>query len=156
MRKLGIALVTAYLPFCLGLAALADEMFGVSSSPWFYVVAVGLLLPAVLPAWCERLAQLGALGYIAVLVLLPFVSLTPVKPFRQFYSAVHNGMTQDDVRGELVRRFPPGGRFVRPVEAAGDESLCFQLDPNDGGYNAELVVVKMADGKVTSMEYLPD
>jgi hypothetical protein len=131
-------------------------VFGVSSSRWFYALAVGLLLPAILPAWRERLAQLGALGYIAVLVLLPYVSLTPRKPFRQFYSAIDTGMTQDDVREMLGRRFPSRGRFARPVEHADDVQLFFQLDPGSGWYNAECVVVKMVDGKVVAKEYLPD
>lgn len=153
---LGIAIVAAYLFFCLGLAALADLVFALSLSPWFYVVTIGLLLPAVLPAWRDRLARLAALVYIAVLVLLPFVSLTPRKPFLQFYYAIDRGMTQDQVRAELGRQFSRNGLFPCPVEYASDEELSFLLDPNDGAYNAELVVVKMASGRVVSKEYLPD
>ncbi len=156
MRRLGIAIVAAYLLFCLGLAALADEVFAVSSSPWFYVIAVGLLLPAVLPAWRERLARLAALVYLAVLVLLAFVSLAPRKPFRQFYEAIDSGMTPDQVRAEPGRRFRLDGPFARPVEDARDESLWFQLDPNQGAYNAEFVVVYMVQGKVAAKEFLPD
>jgi hypothetical protein len=156
MRRLGIATVAAYLLFCLGLAALADEMFGISTSPWFCVVAAGLLLPAILPAWKDRLAQVAAVGCVVFLMALPFVSLSPVKPFRQFYWTIRDGMTPEDVRGELVRQFPANGRFPRPVEHASDEGLSFLLDPNDGHYNAELVVVHLAAGKVTSREYLPD
>ena len=156
MRRLGIAIAAAYLLFCLGLAALADEVFAVSSSPWFYVIAVGLLLPAVLPAWRERLARIGAVVYIAVLVLLPFVSLTPRKPFRQFYEAIDSGMTPDQVRAELGRRFPWNGPFPRPVELAHDESLWFQLDPNDGAYNAEFVIVSMVQKRVSAKTYWAD
>lgn len=156
MRRFGVVIVTAYLFLCLGLATLVDEVLGVSSSPWFYVLAIGLLLPAVLPAWRGRFALLGALGYIAVLVLLPCVSLTPRKPFRQFYSAISNDMTQRDVREALARRFPSRGRFARPVEHADDVQVSFQLDPSSGWYNAEFVVVTMVDGKVVAKEYLPD
>ncbi|MEN6334725.1 MAG: hypothetical protein ABFE01_10725 [Phycisphaerales bacterium] len=156
MKKLGIAIIAAYLLFCLGLTALVDELFGVSTSPWFYVAAAGLLLPAVLPAWKDRFAQVAAVGYVAVLVVLPFVSLSPVKPFRQFHGAIRSGMTPEDVRGELARRFPANGRFLRPVEHASDEGLSFVLDPNDGRYNAELVVVHLAVGRVVSKECLSD
>jgi len=34
--------------------------------------------------------------------------------------------------------------------------LSFQLDPNDGRYNAEFVVVQLAAGKVVSKKYEPD
>jgi hypothetical protein len=148
--------VGAYLLFCLGLAALVDELFGLSSSPWFYVAAVGFLLPAFLPAWKDRLAQVAAVVCGVVLIALPFVSLVPVKPFRQFYETLRCGMTAEDVRGELARRFPANGRFPRPVEHASDEGLSFQLDPKDGRYNAELVVVQLAAGKAVSKTYLMD
>lgn len=156
MRKLSIALVVAYWVVCLGLMALADEMLAVSCSPLFYVVGIALLLPAVLPVWRKRIAQFGTLAYVAVLVLLPFASFTPTKPFRQFYRAVQYGMTQDQMREELGRRFSRNGRFPCPVEHASDEGLSFQLDPNNGRYNAELVVVKVVDGRVVAKEYLPD
>jgi hypothetical protein len=156
MRKLDMAFVTVYLLLCLGFAVLADELFAASSSSWLYVIAIGLLLPVVLPARREGFVQCVVLGYIVLLVLLPFLSFMPVKPFRQFYWGIHNGMTRQEVRQELNRRFPPSGRFPRPVGGAGDESLCFQLDPNNGYYNAEIIVVKMVDGKVASKQYLPD
>ncbi len=148
--------VTAYLLLCLGFAVLADELFAVSSSPWFYLVAIGLSLPVVWPARRERSIQCMALGYVAFLILLPFLSFMPVKPFRQFYWGIHRGMSQEEVRQELDRRFPPSGRFPRPVEGVSDKLLSFQLDPNNGYYNAEIVFVKMVDGKVASKEYSPD
>lgn len=156
MRKLGIAIVTTYLLFCLGLAALADELFGLSTTPWFHLVAIGLLVPAVLPAWRDRLAQIGAVVYVGVLISLPFVACTPRKPFCQFYLAIRSGMTREEVRGELVRRFPANGRFARPVEWASDEEFSFLLDPNDPCFNAELVVMHVAAGKVVSKKYLTD
>ncbi len=148
--------LTAYVFLCLGFALLADELFAVSSSLWFYVLAIGLLLPVVLPARRERFVQFVMFGYIALLILLPFLSFMPVKPFRQFYWGIHKGMTQQEVRQELERRFPPSGRFPCPVEGVSDKLLSFQLDPNNRYYNAEIVYVRMLDGKVASKEYLPD
>ena len=80
----------------------------------------------------------------------------PVKPFRQFYWGIHNGMTQQEVRQELEHRFPPSGRFPRPVEGESDKLLSFQLDPNNRYHNAEIIYVRLVDGKVASKEYLPD
>jgi len=37
------------LLFSLGLAALADDLFGFSTTPWFYLVAVALPLPGDCP-----------------------------------------------------------------------------------------------------------
>jgi hypothetical protein len=88
--------------------------------------------------------------------MLPFFFFMPVKPFRQFYWSIHNGMTPQQVRQELDRRFAPNARFPRPVEGASDRLLSFQLDPNNRYYNAEIIYVNMRDGKVTSKEYLPD
>lgn len=156
MRRLGMVFVTAYLFLCLGFAVLADELFAVSSSPWFYVLAIGSLLPIVSHVRRERFIQFVALGYGAILILLPFVSFMPVKPFRQFYWGIHNGMTQQEVRRELDRRFSPSGRFPRPVEGGNDALLSFQLDPNNGYYNAEIIDVRLMAGKVVSKEYLPD
>ncbi|GEM_PF-4396656 len=65
-------------------------------------------------------------------------------------------MTREEVRGELVRRFPANGRFARPVEWASDEEFSFLLDPNDPCFNAELVVMHVAAGKVVSKKYLMD
>ena len=66
-------------------------------------------------------------------------------------------MTETEVTAILAEQFPEDGRFPRPVQSRADEgNLWFQLDPNDGAYNAELVVVKMENGRAVSKEYLPD
>ncbi len=145
MRRLVKVLSTAYLLLCLGFAVLADEMLAVSSSPWFYVIAAASLLPVVELVRRERLVRLVTLGYIVLLLFLPFFSFTPVKPFRQFYWSIHKGMTPPEVSHELDRQFASNGRFPRPGGGTGDESGCFQLDPNSRYYNAELIVVKMVD-----------
>ena len=155
MRRLGIAIAAAYLLFCLGLAALADEVFAISSSPWFYVVAVGLLLPAVLPAWRERLARIGAVVYIAVLVLLPFVSLTPetLPPVLRGHRQRHDSRS----RACGTRTSVPSEWPISPSGGTRDDaSLWFQLDPNDGAYNAELVIVSMVQERVSAKKYLAD
>ncbi len=43
-----------------------------------------------------------------------------------------------------------------PFIAESEDVLMYSLDPNDPAYNASLIVVKFADGKVSSAKFLPD
>jgi hypothetical protein len=66
-------------------------------------------------------------------------------------------MDKTEVLSILRQRFPEGGDFRRPVHGrSGDGNLWFQLDPDDGAFNAEFVIIEMKNGKVTSKKYLPD
>jgi hypothetical protein len=156
MKQCGIAAVIVLLVISALLAVWFDAGWAVSWHAGFYPFAAVPLLVALL-AWRETPVRFAAVAYIAILLGLPFLSISPVKPFTRFFSNVHVGMHEDQVIEQLAVQFPEGGRFPRPVQSRYDDgSLCFQLDPNDGAYNAELVVVKMRDGRVVSKEYLPD
>ena len=156
MKELGIASAILFLVIGMLIALLFDAGFAVSWHPGFYLFAILPILVALL-AWRERVVQIAMLAYLAILFALPVITLSPVKPFTRFFSRVEAGMVEAEVMSELTRQFPEGGRFPRPVHSGYDDgSLCFQLDPNDGAYNAELVVIEMQDGRVVSKEYLPD
>jgi hypothetical protein len=65
-------------------------------------------------------------------------------------------MTKVQVRAVIDRHFPAGGRFKRPVVAEYEDIWMFSLDPDSDAYNAALINVEFADGKVSSAEFLPD
>jgi hypothetical protein len=44
---------------------------------------------------------------------------------------------------------PPFSRW----DASGGQ---YTLDPNDGRYNSEFLVISMSEGRVVSTQYLPD
>lgn len=140
------------------------------------VLALILLLPVYLQS--RRKQELWLfIGFNLSLFALYFVTLTPVKPFIQFYLDIKHGMTIQEVQSRFNQRFPKDGRFAQPewqlnyghqgvlensdpkekgFLAVPDQNLNFILDPNDGRYNAEVVTVYFKDGKVVGMEYLPD
>jgi len=156
MKELGIASAILFLVLGGLLAVGLDAGYALSWEPGFLLFASVPLLVALL-AWRERVIQFSIVAYVAVLIALPFLSLSPVKPFRRFFAHVHPGMAETEVTALLAAEFPEGGRFPRPVQSRTDDGdLWFQLDPNDGAYNAELVVVKMRDRRAVSKEYLPD
>ncbi len=156
MKEFGIASAILFLVLGVLFAVGLDFGYALSWTPGFYLFAALPLLVALL-AWRERVVQFAMVAYAVVFIALPFLTLSPVKPFRQFFSHVQPGMTEAEVTAMLTEQFPTGGRFPRPVQSRTDDGdLWFQLDPNDGAYNAELVVVKMQDGRAVSKEYLPD
>ena len=156
MKEVGIGLAILVLLIGMLMSVWLDIDFAASWHLGFYLFAVMPLLVASL-ARRERIVQFAMVVYLAVLVVLPFIDLSPVKPFTRFYSEVKPGMIEAEVLSRLARQFPDGGRFPCPVQRKLDDgSLWFQLDPNNGAYNAELVIVKMSEGSTVSKEYLPD
>ena len=140
------------------------------------VLALILLLPVYLQS--RRKQELWLfIGFNLSLLALYFVTLSPVKPFTQFYLDITHGMTIQEVQSRLNQRFPKGGRFPQPESQLLDEHqgvleninpkekgflavpnqcLNYILDLNDGRYNAEVVNVYFKNGEVVGMEYLPD
>ena len=156
MKHLGIVSVITLQCLFAALAVLFDAGFAVSLQLGFYLFAVIPLFLALL-VWRAQSVRITSLAYLAILLILPFVNFTPVKPFTRFYSQVHLEMTEDDVIKTLNLQFPEGGRFPRPISSRSDNGyLSFVLDPNDGAYNAEIISLKMKDGRVSKKEYFPD
>ncbi|QXE23540.1 hypothetical protein B6N60_02230 [Richelia sinica FACHB-800] len=101
------------------------------------------------------------------------MTLSPVKPFTKFYLDIKNGMKIEEVQGLFNYHFPKEGRFRQPewslnemrenlnsdqkgVVIISDQNLNYILDPTDGRYNAEILIVYFQNGKVVETKYLPD
>ena len=93
-----------------------------------------------------------------LLGFLRLVDLSPVKPALRAVDDIHAGMTESEVRAILDREFPEGSRFRRNLAmgAMGREGFNFALDPNDGRYNAAVVVIGFEEGKCTGARFLAD
>ncbi|BAY11496.1 hypothetical protein [Calothrix sp. NIES-2098] len=146
----------------------------------FYLLMAVLALILLLPVYLQsrRQQQLWLfLGFNISLLVLHFLTLTPVKPFTKFYLDIKNGMTIPEVQSLFNQRFPKGGKFRQPewelryghnsvlenrdpaekgFVAIPDQNLHYILDLSDGRYNAEWVTVYFKDGKVVGTEYSPD
>lgn len=94
--------------------------------------------------------------FFAFMTVLPFLDLSPVKPFRRLFGSIHQGMSKDELILRLHAQFPVEGRFPIPSIRESESTVSFCLDPNDGRYNSEFIQVKLAGGTVVSCEYLPD
>jgi hypothetical protein len=74
------------------------------------------------------------------------------RPFLRAFSKIHPGMSREQVEAIMRQEF----RGKRPVLRVYPSVLQFTLDPDDGRFNSELIVIEMAGGKVISSDYLPD
>jgi hypothetical protein len=119
------------------------------------VLSFILILPGFLSPLRQRVLWLFLI-FNAALLCLHFLVLNPVKPFTQFQQAITQGMTSGDVQHLLVQYFPENGQFRRP-EWSGDQTFrSYRLDPTDGAYDAEIIVVYFENDRVVSTKYLPD
>jgi hypothetical protein len=120
-------------------------------------VAFGLTAPGFLVSRDPR-CLLPLVAFLLFLAVLPFVALSPVKPFHEFHADISPEMTDQEVRQRLDVHFPDGGRFAKPVcTKRADGCLHFFLDPYDSRYDAETVTVTFTDnGYSWAKVYLPD
>jgi hypothetical protein len=170
----------AELVFLIGLlwfALTLDTVFTVSLFWQFNLVAVFLILLITLPRFLltQQKETLWSFLIFAVLLFsLRFIDLTPRKPFMRFYHNITIGMQVDQVQSLFNQHFPLDGKFRQPAWGFGDgspvtpydndpqladrpnQSLHYTLDPNDGRFNSEWLVVYFKDGQVVGTEYLPD
>ena len=168
-----LALLMALLLFAL----ILDQVFAVSLLWQFNLAALFLILLITLPRFLltQRKETLWLLLIFAGFLLsLRFVDLTPRKPFLRFYHNITIGMQVDQLQLLFKQHFPPDGKFRQPVWDFGDgspvtpydnepqladkpnQSLHYTLDPDDGRFNSEWLVVYFKDGQVVGTEYLPD
>lgn len=75
-----------------------------------------------------------------------------VKPFARAFAGIRSGMTPAEVDAVFRAQFP--GRL--PLKEGGGGSISYILDPDDGRYNSEIIYVKLTNGRVVAVEYLPD
>ena len=139
---------------------LLDAAIAVSVKPLPYLFMTAGPLLIVLGLWLiiqGKWLRICFLFALIPLIVLPFVDITPRKPYTRFYRSLKVGMNVDQIEKLLVKNFPDGGQFKRPVTGGyGGDKIQFILDPDDGCYNAELIELKMGNGKLIAKDYLPD
>ena len=156
---------------CLGLqgvclAAIAfmawslDGWAGLSAS-WLFCIGIGgagFALSAGL-ALHNRSWSNFCLGlvFVSSMVAMHYFDLTPLKPYQRFYASIRNGMTEEEVLGILHISFPEGGHFRMPTIAVSQpDRVSLILNPADGRYNAELIVLSLRDRKLAHKAFFPD
>ena len=141
-------------------AVLSDAVFGVSAS-WIFTLVVWAVGFAVCLA--VRLRYRSALSLtMAFLVtgfvlVLHFMDVLPVKPYKRLFAAIQVGMTEQEVMTLLHREFPDDGRF--PVPARYDfrpGAIDFALDPKESAWNAEAIILQLLNGRVAAKQYSRD
>jgi hypothetical protein len=137
-----------------------DMSFSLGDSNEVVLVALGLGAAAALPLLVRPsggtrrlLAAVAAYGVFAGWVMVQrHIDWNMSKPFRRLYSQIKPGMTREQVEAIMVEQFP--GK--RPFARCDAEGMQYTLDPDDGRFNSEFIVIKMIDGKVSWADYLPD
>lgn len=141
-------------------AFMSDAVFGISASWIFTLVvwAVGFgMCIAVRLRYRSILSLVRAFLVTAFVVVLHFVDVLPVKPYKRFFAAIQLGMTDSEVMVLLHREFPDGGRFPVPVRRDfRTNEISFALDPKESAWNAEAIILYLQSGRVARKEYSRD
>ena len=143
-------------------AALYLDIFLAASTSWRFLGAVAALCALVAGmawAWSRRAKCLAPLlPFAALLAFLPWVDISPLKPFGRFYAAIEPGMTEAEVLRALDDQFPPTGQYPRPSvnRLVGPNHLGFILDQRDWRYDTEIVGVDFEAGRVVRKQYYYD
>jgi hypothetical protein len=144
----------------LFVALMSDAVFGISAS-WVFtsvVWAVGFgVCIAVRLRYRSFLSLVVAFLVSASVLVLHFVDVLPVKPYKRFFAAIQVGMTDPQVMALLDREFPDGGRFPVPVRYDfRTNEISFALDPKESAWNAEAIILYLERGRVIRKEYSRD
>ena len=162
--KTGSRTASVMLVISVGVLALfalmSDAIFGVSAS-WVFTLcvwAVGFgICAAVWLRYRPIIAMILAPLLTVFVLVLHFMDILPVKPYKRFFAAIQVGMTEQEVLAALHREFPDGGKLPVPVRRDfAPNQMAFFLDPNESAWNAEAILVQLTDGRVVSKRYSPD
>lgn len=153
----GIAiLLAAWFLFVLAL----ESTYALSLCWQYYLVVPLLALLLALPGLVLPASRKACFGLVAAFTAGLFspgvLPISPVKPFRQFYSQIRPGMDSNEVQRLLDRYFPSTSAFNKPERWQREDLLAYTLDPHDGRYNAEFVLAYLKNGRVTHAEYAGD
>ncbi len=159
-RFLGIFVACSVMIVLVGGTLLLDYIAPVTGH-LNYVLSVELIAAiVVLPVWLWTRSRLVLVLFAALtimLLVLPFVSLSPAGPYHILFKRVRNGMTQKQVIGQMDRYFPNRASDGRPtISVRSPDRLGMVLDPNHGGYNAEFIIIEFKDDRVVDKQYWPD
>jgi hypothetical protein len=140
--------------------ALSDMSFNVAESIEAVAGALLLGLIAAAPLFLRQRIAMNRM-LVAVVIYGLFAGWIAAQrridwnmqvPFLRAYSQIHPGMSEEQVESVMNREF----RGKRPILRIDRWGLQYSLDPDDGRYNAEFIIIHMIGGKVTSTEYLFD
>jgi hypothetical protein len=137
-----------------------EMTLNIARSPTFLVVSLIAGLIAMAPLMivrrmrvAELLIAIAVYGvFTAWLVAQPRIAWNMRTGFLRAYSQIRTGMRVDEVEAILSREFP--GR--RPSPRVCVWGIQYTLDSDDGRFNAEFILVEIANGNVTAVEYLDD
>jgi hypothetical protein len=158
-RPRRIAVITL-LSLLGGTCAFLDGLAGIMVFPQAILIAMGVGLLVAAPLFVGRrrsvrdmMIGIGVLGlYFGWVVALGQLDWDKRKPFIRAYARIQEGMTQREVEDCLRNQF--GDRV--PPSTIGPRSMSYCLDPNDGRYNSEFIMIHLEDGRVVSKKYEPD
>ncbi len=138
----------------------ADAIFGISASWVFTIVVLGMGIGACTAVFLRhrsRFAMIVAILVCAFVLVLHFVDVLPVKPYRRFFAEIKIGMTEPEILDLLQREFPQNGRFDVPVRKSfGADKMTFVLDPTESAWNNECIYLQLSNGRVLSKQYSRD
>lgn len=159
-RKAASVMLVISASVLIFVAFMGDAIFGISASWIFTLVvwAVGFrVCIAILLRYRSILSLVVALIVTAFVLVLHFVDVLPVKPYKRFFAAVQPGMTDPEVMARLHREFPDGGRFPVPVRYEfRTNEISFALDPTESAWKAEAIILQLENGHVVTKEYFRD
>jgi len=140
--------------------AVLDMTFGLGESTEAVLAALALGLLALGPLLLDRAIRVRSL-----LVVIAFYSVFACwilvqrnidwnmrRHFLRAYSQIRPGMTTEQVEDVIHNQF----RGKRPVARFDNWGVQYTLDPDDGRFNSEIIVIRMVAGKVVEVNYLPD
>jgi hypothetical protein len=140
--------------------AVLDMTFCIGESTDAVLIALMLGLGAAAPLLLHRAVRVRTL-LVSIGVYCLFAGWIVVqreidwnmsRHFRRAYSQIRAGMTMEQVKAVMHQQF----RGKRPVGRFDDWGAQYTLDPDDGRFNSEFIIIQMVDGKVASADYLPD
>jgi hypothetical protein len=141
-------------------ALMSDAVFGISASWIFTLIMWGVgfgVCVAVRLRYRSVLSLVMACLVTAFMLMLHFVDVLPVKPYKRFFAAIQLGLTDPEVMALLHREFPNGGRFPVPVRYDfRTNEISFALDPKESAWNAEAIILYLEGGRVVRKEYSRD
>src|SRR4030042_4905189 len=154
-----IALVVLLLLF-VGFIILLETTYPVSVMPLLYLFVIAGPFVLAVDLWFiikRKWLRICLLLVLVPLIVLPFVDISLRKPFMRFYDSLQVGMSETQIGKLLAENFPDGGKYKHPVTYGyGSDNIQFILDPNDGRYNAESIILLMRNGKLTAKTYSAD
>jgi hypothetical protein len=149
------ALVTLAAAF-----AVLDMTFCIGESTDGVPMALVLGLAAIAPVFFDRGLRMRKL-LVAIAVYSVFAGWIVVqrqidwnmrRHFLRAFSQIHPGMTMEKVEDVMRRQF----RGKRPVGESWKTVARYTLDPEDGRFNSEFILIETDEGKVVRAEYLRD